>query len=79
MATEAKPSLIGDVSTLTAQLDGLRVAQNPEDLCKTLRIAFTERELYNQYLISLVGDVERTKALLETFDKVRRSMCYFAK
>jgi len=72
MATEAKLSLFGDVSTLTAQLDGLRVAQNPQDLCKTLRIAFMERELYNQYLTSLVEDAERTKALLEVFDKVRR-------
>jgi len=80
MATEAKLSLIGDVDTLTAQLDGLCADQNVEDLCKTLRVAFTEHELYSQYLTSLVGDIERAKALLEVFDKVRRrNMCYSVK
>jgi len=63
-------SLLGEITTLAARLDGLCADQNPGDLSKILRIAFTERGLYNQYLTSLVGDAEKTKALLEVFDKV---------
>jgi len=65
-------SLLGEITTLAARLDGLCADQNPEDLSKILRIAFMERGLYNLYLTLLVGDAERTKALLEVFDKVRR-------
>ena len=63
-------SLIGGLTTLTARLDGLCTDQNPEDLSKTLRIAFTERELYKLYLSFLAADEKRAKALLEVFDKV---------
>jgi len=80
MPTEAKLSLINDVPTITAQLDGLCADQNPNDLCEALGAAFAERELYNRYRTSLVEDVERAEALLEVFDKVRRrNMCHSVK
>jgi len=70
-------SLLGEITTLAARLDELCADQNPEDLSKILRIAFTERGLYNLYLTFLVGDTERTKALLEVFDKVCRKYVLF--
>ena len=63
-------SWMGTLTTLTAQLDGLCTDQNPEDLSKTLRIAFAERELYKLYLSFLVADERRAGAMLEVFDKV---------
>jgi len=70
MTTGARPSLIGDLTALTARLDGLCADQNPEGLSSTLKIAFKERELYNLYISFLVADEKRAKALLEVFDKV---------
>jgi len=70
MPTGTQPPLTGDVAALAARLDGLSPDQDPEDLSRTLRIAFEERELYKHYLSSLDGDVKRAKALLEVFDKV---------
>ena len=60
----------GALTVLTVRLGRLRLSQNPEDLSKTLRSAFTEPELYKTYLFSLVTDQMRAKALLEVFDKV---------
>lgn len=75
MSTGVRPSLtlisIGDPTTLTARLDGLRVDQDSCDLADALRAAFKQRQLYDLYLSSLVGDTTRAKALLEVFDKVR--------
>ena len=70
MVTEAKPSLIGGLATLTAQLDSLCTDQDPEELSKALGSAFTERELYKMHLSFLAEDKERVKVLLEVFDKV---------
>jgi len=70
--------LTGDLTVLTARLDGLSADQNPEDLSRTLGTAFEDRKLYKRYLSSLVGDVKRAKALLEVFDKVQlENVCYF--
>ena len=69
-------SLMSDASvTFAARLDALRTDQNPEDLSNALRAAFKERELYNLYVFSLVGDTGRAQALLEVFDKVRSVKC----
>lgn len=70
MSTGGESPLIGDITTLTTRLDGLSADQNPEILSSTLKIAFTERELYKRYIYSLAEDTERAKALLEVFDKV---------
>ena len=70
MTTGARPSLIGDLTALTARLDGLCSDQNPEDISSTLRTIFKERELYNLYISFLAADEKRVKALLEVFDKV---------
>ena len=70
MPTGVKPSLIDGLTALTARLDGLRPDQSPYDLSNALRAAFEERELYDVYLSSLVGDQTRAEALLEVFDKV---------
>ena len=67
---EAKASLVGGLDTLAARLDGLSVDQDPEDLSRTFRSAFTEGALYKMYLSFLVADKTRAKALLEVFDKV---------
>ena len=68
--------LMSDASaTFAARLDALRTDQNPEDLSNALRAAFKERELYNLYVFSLVGDTGRAQALLEVFDKVRSVKC----
>lgn len=71
MQAEAKSLSIGDLVALSVRLDGLTAAQNPTILSSALKIAFTERELYDRYLSSLVVDADRAKALLEVFDKVR--------
>jgi len=77
MPTGAQPPMTDDLTVLTARLDGLSTDQNPEDLSRALVIAFKECELYGRYLSSLVGDVNRTKALLEVFDKVHlENACY---
>lgn len=79
MPTGTQPPLAGDVAALTARLDGLSADQNPEDISRTLGIAFEGRELYNRYLSSLDGDVNRVKALLEVFDKVHpENVCYYS-
>ena len=70
MSTGVQSSSIG-LTAFTTRLDGLRPDQNPDDLSNVLRAAFKQRELYNAYTSSLVEDTERTKALLEVFDKVR--------
>lgn len=70
MATGERPSLIGNLTALTARLDGLCTDQSPQDLSSTLRSAFTERELYNLYISFLAPDEIRARALLEVFDKV---------
>ena len=70
MSTGVQSSSIG-LTAFTTRLDGLRPDQNPDDLSNVLRAAFKQRELYNVYTSSLVEDTERTKALLEVFDKVR--------
>ena len=74
MPAEIQPSLSDDLMAFTARLDDLRADQNPDDLSNALRTAFKERELYNAYITSLVGDTKRVKALLEVFDKVRPVM-----
>ena len=71
MPTKIQPSLSDDLTAFTARLDDLRADQNPDDLSNALRAAFKERELYHQYMSSVVGDTMRVKALLEVFDKVR--------
>ena len=71
MSTGTQPSPISDLTTFTTQLDGLCPDQSPNDLSDALRAAFKQRELYDAYVSSLVGDVERIKMLLEVFDKVR--------
>jgi hypothetical protein len=70
MPTGARPSLIGDLTALSARLDRLCTDQNPEGLSDILRAAFKERELYNLYISFLEVDEKRAKALLEIFDKV---------
>ena len=65
-----RPSLIDDLTAFTARLDGLREDQSPKYLSDALRIAFQERELYDLYACSLVGDTKRATELLEVFDKV---------
>ena len=75
MSTGAQPSSINDLDAFTAQLDELRVDQDPGDLSNALRAAFKEPELYDRYISSLVWDTERTKVLLEVFDKVRSVKC----
>jgi len=75
MSTGTRPPPIGDITTFTAQLDGLRVDQDPNDLSNALRAAFNEPELYDRYISSLGKDTERVKALLEVFDKVRPVKC----
>ena len=68
--------LLSDASaTFAARLDALCTDQNPEDLSNALRAAFKERELYNLYVFSSVGDTGRAQALLEVFDKVRSVKC----
>ena len=57
MIPGTRVSLIGSLTTLTIQLDGLCIDQNSEDLSKL-------------YLSFLVADEKRAKALLEVFDKV---------
>ena len=75
-----RPSLIHDLTALTARLDKLCIDQNPEELSNALRIAFEEREIYKLYISFLAADEKRAKALLEVFDKVcTRSMCYSVK
>ena len=72
--------MISGLTTLTARLDGLCTDQNPEDLSKTLRIAFTKRELYRLYINFLAPDERRAKVLLEVFDKVcPRNLCHSVK
>ena len=71
MSTEVRSSLVDDLTAFTARLDGLRPDQHPDDLSSTLRVAFQQPELYDAHTSFLVTDVERTKALLEVFDKVR--------
>ena len=65
------PSPVDDLSAFTARLDGLHADQTPDDLSHALRNALDRHALYSRYIFSLVGDVERAKALLEIFDKVR--------
>ena len=63
--------LMSDASAaFAARLDALRTDQNPQDLSNALLAAFKQRELYNLYVFSLVGDTGRAQALLEVFDKV---------
>ena len=77
MATGSESLLSGALAALSARLDALRTDQNPEDLSSALRDAFKQRELYNLYVFSSVGDRERAKALLEVFDRVWPcEMCY---
>lgn len=71
MSTEARTSLIDDLAAFTARLDGLRPDQHPDDLSSNLRVAFQQRELYDTHTSFLAKDVQRAKALLEVFDKVR--------
>ena len=71
MSTEARTSLIDDLAAFTARLDALRPDQHPDDLSSNLRVAFQQRELYDAHTSFLVKDVQRAKALLEVFDKVR--------
>ena len=71
MSAGAQPSLIDESTAFTARLDGLRVDQSPDILSDALRAAFEQRELYNSYVSSSVGDTERAMGLLEVFDKVR--------
>ena len=75
MSTGRQPSLIDDLTAFTTRLDGLHVDQNPDDLSDALRTAFKQRELYDSYVSSLVGDIGRAMALLEVFDKVRSVKC----
>ena len=75
MSPGAQPLLIDDLAAFTACLDELHVEQNPNDLSNALRAAFREPELYDRYISSLVQDMERTRALLEVFDKVRSVKC----
>ena len=70
MPMEVKASMISDLATLTARLDGLSPDQNPHDLLKTLKSALTDRALYRIFLSSLAADEARAKAFLEVFDKV---------
>ena len=56
---------------ILALLDGLSADQDPDDLSNALRAAIEEREQYDVYISSLMGDTKRVKALLEVFDKVR--------
>jgi len=74
MSTEVKLSLIGDFTTLTgsARLDGLCANQNPST---SLVPCGSEHEPCEEYPTFLVGDAERTEALLEVFDKVRQKVC----
>ena len=71
MPTEANPSPIDGLAILTAKLDSLSAGQDPDDLFDALMSAFTECELYNTYLSSIVEGEARVKVLLEVFDKVR--------
>ena len=70
MSMETGPLLSDTLATFTARLDALRTDQNPQDLSNALLAAFKQRELYNLYVFSLVGDTGRAQALLEVFDKV---------
>ena len=70
MPTEASDSSIDGLAILTAKLDSLNVDQDADDLSDVLRSAFTECELYNTYLSSVVEDEAKVKVLLEVFDKV---------
>ena len=63
-------SLIDDLTAFTAQLDGLQADQCPDDLSSALQVAFEQRDLYDSYVSSLVGDIGRAMRLLEVFDKV---------
>ena len=77
MTTEARLSLISDLTALTARLDELCADQSPEDLSSTLRTLFNERELYKLYISFLAADEKRAKVLLEVFDKVcQGSACH---
>ena len=71
MLMAANVSLVDSLATLTAKLDSLSADQAPGDLSNALRSAFTQRELYDTYLSSVVEDKARVKVLLEVFDKVR--------
>ena len=71
MSRRIHPSLIDGLAAFTARLDGLRKDQSPDDLSDALQTAFKQRELYNLYVYSLVGDTKRAMGLLEVFDKVR--------
>ena len=76
MATESL--LSGALAAFSARLDSLRTDQSPEDLSNALLVAFKQLELYNLYVSSLIGDMERARALLEVFDRVRPcEICYF--
>ena len=66
-----QPSLVDGLAAFTARFDGLHEDQNPDELSHALQDAFKQRVLYNLYVFALAGDTERTKALLEVFDKVR--------
>ena len=70
MPTGTNASLIDNLAILTTRLDSLSADQDPGDLSNTLRSAFTEPELYDTYLSSVVEDEARVKVLLEAFDKV---------
>ena len=70
MPTETSDSSINGLAILTAKLDSLSVDQDPDDLSNILRSAFTDCELYNTYLSSVVEDEARVKVLVEVFDKV---------
>ena len=70
MSAGVQPSLIDDLTAFTARLDGLQVDQSPDDLSSALRIAFEQRDLYDSYVSSSIGDTGRAMRLLEVFDKV---------
>ena len=70
MPTEASASLTDGLANLTAKLGNLSADQDPHHLSDALRSAFTERELYDTYLSSVVEDEARAKVLLEVFNKV---------
>ena len=71
MSTERRSSSSDNFAAFAARLCGLSADRNPDDLSNALRAAIKERELYDAYVSSLVGDKEMTMALLEVFDKVR--------
>ena len=78
MPTETDASLLRGLDTLATRLDSLSTNENPEDLSRTLKSAFVERELYKKYLSFVVEDEARAKVFLEVFDKARLENTHYS-